>query len=103
MRILKDTASSSTFVMVEGSDAIMAAGPNSFSTTRDAGNFVNGPLSINTPVDNIKISGMFKMNPLLATGLPSTIITPIPTLLIDVPIKGLASFAGVAGLVASLL
>lgn len=103
MKIIKESSNSSAFFMLDGPDVIMASGPNSISVTRDAGNFINGPLSISSGLDSIKIGGIFRLNPLMATGLPSTMITPIPTLLIDIPLKGLASFSGVAALVGSLI
>ena len=77
MRIIKDQPNSSTLMMVKGPYAIMASGPNSIATARDDGVFINGPLSISSAVDNVKFGGMFRINPLTASGLPSTMITPI--------------------------
>lgn len=74
----------------------IASGPNSFTSTRDKGNFINGPLSISSNIDNIRVGGIYKFNPVLASGLPSTMITPIPTLVLDMPVKNLSSMAAIS-------
>lgn len=103
MKILKETANSSSFVMVEADNSIIASGPHSVATNRDGGVFINGPLSISSSVDNVKFAGMFRINPLTASGLPSTMMTPIPTFVIEPPIKGITSMTAVASLFASLV
>lgn len=102
MKIIKNTPESSCMVVAGSEYTQITAGANSFTTTRESGNFVNGPLSISSNVDNIRVGGIWKFNPQLSTGLPSTMITPIPTLVFDLPIKNLASSALIAGVLAAL-
>lgn len=52
---------------------------------RKAGNIIKGPLTIGATPDRICIAGMWKMNPLLLSGFPSTTVTPIPVLYFDIP------------------
>lgn len=102
MKVIKDTPQSSSMIITTEGYTQITAGPNSISTTRQDGNFINGPLSISSNIDNIRVGGMYKFNPQLSTGLASTMITPIPTLVFDLPIKNLASSAAIAGVLAGL-
>lgn len=103
MKILKDSAASSAMVVAGTDYTQLTAGPNSITTTRDSGNYINGPLSISSTIDKIRVGGMYVFNPQLSTGLPSTIITPIPTLVFDIPIKNLASQAAISAVLKGLL
>ena len=77
MKVIKEKVDSSSFLMLEGSNSVLAAGPNAVGVNRDAGVFINGPVSFSSPIDNIKFSGLFKFNPITVSGLPSTMVTPI--------------------------
>ena len=103
MKVIKNTTDSSSFLVADEDYAQIASGPNSVSVTNDSGVYINGPLSLTAQVDNIKIGGIYKLNPLLSSCLPSTLITPIPTLVMDLPVKNLAATVGIAGLIASIL
>ena len=37
-------------------------------------------ISLNTPIENIILNGAFRFNPELMSGLPSTMVSPIPVL-----------------------
>jgi len=100
--LLKNDNGSSSFVNVEDEQVQLASGPNSITTTRDAGNFINGPISFTAPHTSIRIGTVFKLNPLLATCLPSTLATPIPTFVLDVPIKNVTTLSLITGIIASL-
>lgn len=102
MKVLKDSAASSAMVIAGTDYTQLTAGPNSISSTKDSGNYINGPLSISSNIDNIRVGGMYVFNPQLSTGLPSTIITPIPTLVFDIPIKNLASQAAISAVLKGL-
>lgn len=101
--ILKDTPESSSFIQIGSEYAQIASGPNSVSSTNDAGTFINGPLSISSPIENIKVGGIFRFNPMLSTGIPSTMITPVPTLILDLPISNIASMIKIAAIAVSLV
>ena len=100
--VIKDTPDSSSMLIAADTYSLISSGANSVSTVSDSGVYINGPLSITAQPDNIKIGGIFKMNPLLSTCLPSTIITPIPTLVMDLPVKNLASTVGIIALLGSV-
>lgn len=103
MKVMKSTPGSSSGVVAADTYAQLMSGPNSISTTNDSGNFINGPLSISSGIDSIKVGGIFRFNPILGSGIPSTIITPVPVLLIDPPIRNLTSMAGIAAMMSSIL
>lgn len=103
MKVMKTTASSSHMVIAAEGYTQLTSSANSVSVVGESGVYINGPLSISAQMDNIKIGGIFKMNPLMSSCLPSTLITPIPTFVMDMPIKNLASMAGISGILAGLL
>jgi hypothetical protein len=99
--ILKNSIEATSMMDIGNSHARIAAGAMSFTSDKDAGNFVNGPLSITANLGNIRIGGVFKFNPLTMTGIPSTLVTPIPTFTIDVPAKHVGVLLKCAGVVMS--
>jgi hypothetical protein len=103
VKVIKITPDCSSALIAADTYSQIVSGPCSITTTADSGNFINGPLSISSGIDSIKVGAIFRFNPILASGIPSTIITPIPTLVMDVPIKNLGSLAAIASLCASLV
>ncbi len=101
--LLKSNNASSSFVDIQDEYTQIASGPNSITTTRDAGNFINGPVSFSSPPSSYRFGGVFRFNPLIATCVPSTIATPISTLTLDVPIKNITTLSAITGIIASLL
>ena len=101
--IIKDTPDSSSFLNVGEGFSQIASGPNSITTTNDAGNFIQGPVSFSSSIENIKVAGIFRFNPMLSTGIPSTAVTPMPVLKIDLPIKNVATISKIAAISLSLL
>lgn len=101
--IYKDKPGSESFVQAKEDSAQIVSGANSITTTKDGGNFINGPLSISSGIGNIKVGGIFRFNSMLSTGIPSTMITPIPVLKLDIPIGNLGSMAKVAAVAATLV
>lgn len=103
MKVIKETADSSCMVVAANTYTQITAGPNSITTTKESGNYINGPLSISSSIENIKVSGMFKFNPQLNTGLASTLITPIPVLVFDLPVKNLATSSAISSIILGVL
>ena len=56
-----------------------------FSYREGGGNIIKGPTSIATEPHQIRIAGLTTLNPLITSGFPSTIVTPIPTTLWSLP------------------
>lgn len=101
--IIKDAPESSSFVQTGADYSQLASGPNSITTTREGGNFIQGPLSLSSPIENIKVSGIYRFNPMLSTGIPSTMITPMPVLTLDLPLKNASMLSGIAKIMTSLI
>ena len=99
--IIKNSIESTSMVDLSDDYSRIAAGSSSITCDKDSGNFINGPLSITTSIASIRIGGVFKFNPLTITCIPSTIVTPISTFSIDVPVKHAAVLAKCAAIVAS--
>lgn len=101
--IIKDKPESSSFVQVSEGFSQLASGPNSMTVTNDGGNFIQGPVSFSSPIENVKFSGIFRFNPMLSTGIPSTGVTPMPVLLIDLPLSNVGTMAKISSIALSLL
>lgn len=100
--IIKDAPDSSSFLQVGEGYSQLASGPNSITTTNDAGNFIQGPTSFSSSIENIKVGSIFRFNPMLSTGIPSTMVTPIPVLTIDLPLKNIATISKIAAVALTL-
>ena len=100
--ILKNSISGKSSLILSADNAIISAGPNSFSSTTQSGNFINGPVSISSPFTKIRMGGIYKFNSLLANTIPSTVITPIPTLEIDLPAPEAAGLIAITSMVLSI-
>lgn len=101
--LIKHRPDSSSFLQVDEGYSQIAAGPNSITTSNDAGNFIQGPVSFSSPIENIKFSGIYRFNPMLATGIPSTMITPMPVLTLDLPLSNIATLSKVAAIALTLV
>lgn len=55
------------------------------------GNFIVGPVTFTEHPESIRIGGVFRFNGMLTSTMPSTIITPMSTLVFDSPTKALLS------------
>ena len=100
--IFQDRPGSSTFLKTVEGAATIASGPISVSTVRDAGVFINGPVSISSNINNFKMAGIYRFNPMLSTGIASTMITPMPVFKLDLPVKNMAQFVSIATLASSI-
>lgn len=99
--IIKGDISATSMLETQSDYSRIASGAMSFTSDKNAGNFINGPLSITTSISGIRIGGVFKFNPLTMTCIPSTIVTPISTFTIDVPMQHAAGLAKCAAIVMS--
>ena len=59
--------------------SIRGSSTNGFHSTREFGNIVKGPISFSAEPHEMRVSGLMTFHPLLSSGFPSTIVTPIPT------------------------
>jgi hypothetical protein len=70
-------------------DKIIMAGSADHHISSDSifGNFISGKTSILADVAQIRVSGMWTLNPVLLSCIPSTQTTPNATLRLDIPSK----------------
>ncbi len=101
--IIRNSIASPAFIGVDDESVNMSSGAMSISCDKTSGNFINGPVSLTTGLSNIRFGGVFKFNPLAASCVPSTIVTPISTFIIDVPAKNIAGLAKCAAIVMSTI
>lgn len=73
-------APDSPIVEVNDTEAsIRGSSSNGFHSTREFGNIVKGPISFSAEPHEMRVAGLMTFHPLLMSGFPSTIVTPIPT------------------------
>ena len=65
--------------------SIRGSGDNGFFSSREFGNIIKGPISISAQPHEVRVSGLFTLHPLLTSGFPSTMVTPIPVLQWSLP------------------
>ena len=103
MKIIKASAASSSMIIAKEDYTQITSGPNSVTAQKESGIYINGAVSFTSQVDNIKIGGIYKLNPILSSCVPSTMITPVPTLVLDLPVKNITSVSGIANMLRSIL
>lgn len=97
--IIKHKIDGETGVLLENDDATLLSGPNSFTSTRKSGNFVNGPMSFSSDFTKLRFGGVYKFSPLLANTMPSNIITPIPVMEVRTPVQETAGLVAITGMI----
>lgn len=65
--------------------SVRGSSNNGFYSFREFGNVIKGPTSFSAQPHEIKMSGIMNFHPLLLSGFPSTIVTPIPVLQWSLP------------------
>lgn len=103
MKVIKTSPESSDMIIAGQGYTQLTSRANSVTVSGESGVYINGPLSIAAQMENIKVGGIFKVNPLMSSCLPSTLITPIPTFVMDMPIKNLTSMVGIVGILSGML
>ena len=89
-KLLKFTPESSAFLQVrEGDMALMSSPDNGFITHKDFGNYILGPTVFTTHPEGIRVNGVYRINGQITSTMASTIVTPIPFLILDLPGEGL--------------
>ena len=99
MSILKNSIDSTAFIDYADESVTIASGAMSITTQTKVGNFINGPLQVQSPPTMVRFGGIYKFNPMTLTALPSTIITPISTFIVDIPLKSGAHMSGISQMI----
>jgi len=98
------TAISVTPYSIDLSAASAASGdPVGLSVVASTGTVIRGPLGISGSPGDIRVAGLWKFNDLLLSGMPSTIMTPIPTVIFSPPLESVARFAKSAAVLVGLM
>jgi len=92
-KILKADQFAVSSVKVSSTSAgIFGSAKNRMLSTEKYGNFIVGPTTFTDHPENIRIGGVYRLNGLMTSTMPSTIITPLSTLVIDMPVKDMLVF-----------
>jgi hypothetical protein len=78
---------------VAGNVARIHGNKDNYVMTSEQGTTISGPVSFVAGASQIRFGGMWTMNNELMLQLPSTLATPIPTMMINPPIKQIVSLA----------
>lgn len=62
----------------DGEASIRGSSTNGLYSSKDFGNIVKGPTSFSAQPHEMRVGGLQTFHPLLTSGFPSTIVTPIP-------------------------
>lgn len=99
--LIRPSPDSTTLIDIREDVTSMSSGSMSISTHKDYGVFVNGPMSVSSPPTSVVFGGFYKFNPVAVSGIPSTMITPVPTFEITVPTKNVGIQSAINGVVLS--
>ena len=79
----------STAGIILRDDKVIVAGNEDHHFASDAtfGNFISGKTAIHASLGQVRIGGLWTLNPVLASTIPSTMTTPNATLQFDPPFQ----------------
>jgi hypothetical protein len=103
-RVLKASADAMAGIEIQ-EEAISINGNNeNFFYADESGCYIAGPISIKTDPDQVRIATGFTFQPAYKAQIPSTCVSPQPTLVANNPVEGFSDFADeVANLLGELL
>lgn len=91
-------------VEIDNTQAVLKGGShNRIVSDKEAGNIITGPLSIGCGFSEFKLAGFWSLNPLMQGMIPSTIVTPLPTFLFELPTAGIQGIGQVVRDLTNLL
>jgi len=91
-RAIKHSPQSISGVRVKEEEITIAGGPSHrIISSNRFGNIIHGHTTFTAHPESIRMGGFFRLNGLHTSTMPSTIITPIPLFILDVPGKQMLS------------
>jgi hypothetical protein len=86
-------------------DKIIIAGSTDHHITSDSvfGNFISGKTAIHANLGQIRVAGLWVLNPVLSSTIPSTMTTPNATLQLDIPLHNVDILADIVGMIKGFL
>ena len=98
------TAISVTPYSIDLSAGSSASGdPVGVSVVASTGTVIRGPLGLSGTPGDVRVAGLWKFNDLLLSGMPSTMMSPIPVMVFSPPLESAARFAKSAAVLVSLM
>lgn len=95
--------SSATLKLYDDKVIIAGSADHHISSDSIFGNFISGKTSILADVAQIRVSGMWTLNPVLLSCIPSTQTTPNATLRLDIPSKNAKILADITRTIKAFL
>lgn len=87
---------SNVSIIVNDKEALLKGGAtNRIISSSQYGNVITGPLSISTSFSKVRVGGLWQLNPLLQSTIPSTIVTPLPVFIFSPPTGGIRGIAAI--------
>jgi hypothetical protein len=95
----------STAAVISRDDKIIIAGneDHHFATDATFGNFISGKTAIHASLGQIRVAGLWVLNPVLSSTIPSTMTTPNATLQMDIPTKNIAVLSSIVNMIKGYL
>lgn len=85
-RVIKPNSDSPSSIKVTGSYSSLIGSPtNRIVSTEKYGNLIVGPVVFTAHPESIRMGGVYRINGLHTSTMPSTIVTPISLFLLDIP------------------
>lgn len=78
-------SSEAALVLTDESVSLLGSVGYRIVSTKRYGNFIVGPTTFTAHPESVRIGGVFRFNGLLTSTVPSTIVTPVSTLILDIP------------------
>lgn len=72
------------------------------SVVAERGTIIKGDVGFTGTPDQIRMGFMWSMNPLILSGMPSTIISPIPMMKLSLPLEGIMEMALLPSVIAAM-
>lgn len=88
IKVFQHDDSEQSFIFAEESTVGLVGNADVNMISTDEANMINGPLSIMAFPQDIRIGGLWALNPALISTVPSTMATPIPTFIFRNPGAG---------------
>jgi hypothetical protein len=86
-----DTSDGPILEVADDSASLRGSADFGFYSYNKFGNIIKGPLSITAAPQEVRLSGVTTLNPLLTNCFPSTIVTPIPVAVWSIPGAGMVA------------
>lgn len=99
----KNHANAQAGMHITDEDVGMIANSENYHTIGQNGTHHGGAQSFVCSPADIRIGGMWTLNNFMVSTIPSTIVTPVPTLTLSPPVAGITNIAETVALLSAVL